>query len=182
MLIAGPEAIARQLAAHNIEIAFDRSDRVIPDSVDSTLALQAQPVVIAARKNAAVRAAGCRPGRPLPIELFCTWPQVIFLPGAISFPLRIQYLQGCGDDATSPRASQTSSQSRGSSLLQNPSAWYPRRWRAVTPRTLSIELCDYPFPLAPVPLRLIRPYDAHPIPLRGAEGKSSAKSPRKAVR
>ena len=196
VLPLGPEPIAGQLAKGSIDIAFDRSDRQMPDWVDSVLALHAQPVVIAARGNRALRAAGCKPGAPLPLELFCTLPQAGFSPGGDFVALEDAALAAMGlrrhIAMTLPSFLSIARLVAGSQLIGSVPAPLARGLA----KTLAVELFNYPFPFAAVPLklfwhvrhthdaahrwirehtlRLIRPFDAvaHPVQLTTAKKAS----------
>ncbi len=196
VLPLGPEPIAEQLAKGSIDIAFDRSDRLMPEWVDGTLALHAQPVVIAARGNKALRAAGCKLGSRLPLELFCVLPHVSFSPGGDFVPLEDAALAAMGlrrhIAMTLPSFLSVARLVAGSQLI----GMVPAPLALGLADTLNIELFGHPFPFAAVPLnlfwhvrhthdaahrwmrehmlRLIRPFDAvaHPIQLHGAKRTS----------
>lgn len=192
VLSLGPEPIAQQLAAGSIDIAFDRSDREMPQFVDRVLALRAQPVVIAARGNSALRAANCQPGTALPLELFCRLPQATFSPGGDFVPLEDTLLAAMGRRRhvvmALPNFQSIARLVAASELIGT----LPGPLAYGLAEALGIELFQYPFPFAPVSLnlfwhgrntpdpahrwmrshilRLIGPFDSvsHPIRMAGA--------------
>ena len=196
VLPLGPELVADQLARGSIDIAFDRSDRHTPDWVDSVLALHAQPVVIAARGNRAIHAAGCESPSQLPVDLFCALPQVAFSPGGDFVPLEDTALAAMGlrrhIAMTLPSFLTIARLVAGSQLI----GMVPAPLALSLADTLGIEHFGHPFPFATVPLnlfwhvrhthdaahrwmrehmlRLIRPFDAiaHPVQLSGTKKAS----------
>ena len=96
MLPIGPTRIASQLADKSIDIAFDQSDRPMPEWVDGVVALHAQPVVVAARGHRGLRSAGCEPLGSLPLDVFCAMSHACFSPGGDFVPLEDTILATMG--------------------------------------------------------------------------------------
>ena len=200
MLPLGPEPLAEQLAGGNIDIAFDRSDRHMPEWVDGVLALHAQPVVIAARGNHAIRAAGCKHGSLLPLKLFCALPQTCFSPGGDFVPLEDAALTALGlrrhIAMTLPSFLSVARLVATSQLI----GMVPAPLALSLTEALSIDLFGHPFPFAAVPLnlfwhvrhthdaahrwmrehmlRLIRPFDALANPIQLTAVKKRSRRPR----
>lgn len=80
LLPVNPRPLGLHLAEGTIEMAFAVADGEPPDWVDHVLALHGSPAAVASKNNKRLAQAGVKDRGAIPIDLFCSMPQVSFQP------------------------------------------------------------------------------------------------------